>query len=280
MEPATCADRCQHHGRDVYAECVDSGRRNVTCRAYAGQIIETCIENRCEPTEVETEAEVESNTCRHRARAAFEHCRERGGSQERCHHMARRAHHACVDAQPLSSESDDAVDVETRPGTPCLHKAKKLYTRCLENRGSRLRCSALAKRLQRACKPPASTEEASSDEDVPAEEDDAEVSEGDADVENACNERARAHFERCGESSRDRGACGEEARDIYERCAEMASSDESAERPTDHDVDLNTACGERARHLYASCIEDAGEERRCGAIAHRSFDECVSVHTI
>ena len=66
------------------------------------------------------------------------------------------------------------------------------------------------------------------------------------------------------------------ARSIFERCVGMQSSDDSADRPTDNDVDLSAQCGARARHLYAACIEDGGESRECGAVAHRALDACLS----
>ena len=278
---STCEERCQSHGRDIYAECVDSGRRNVTCRAYATRVIQACIENRCEVEDTGSEQEEETNTCGHRARAVYSNCLDQGGAEARCSAYARRAHGACVDAQETeASEGSEGVVVEPRPDLTkpqkCLVRAKKMYAQCLENGGSRLRCSVLGDRLKRKCAKPAhvDADETQSEQESANEE----VESGDADVEYACSERARAHHDRCIESRENPRVCANDARAIYERCAGMQSDDASAEEPTDGDVDLNRLCGERARHVYAGCIEDGGDARRCGALDHRALDACVEAN--
>ena len=255
-EPATCEDKCRRIGHAAFDRCVDSGRRPVMCRSYAGRLIQACIENRCSD-DVEPEPQPEPSTCAHRARAAHGQCLETGRDEDVCLEHAHRVHAACVDAESDVSEVEETDEDLT---TACRARAEALRNQCLDNGGSRLRCEALAHRLFEAC--------TSTDTEGDVEPDDE-----DENVNRACAERARVAHAQCNRDTNGSSRCDTVARAAFEACVGIDADEPVAERPDNGD-DAQHACGEIGRRLYAACIDDGAEPRRCAVSAHEASDRC------
>jgi hypothetical protein len=184
--PATCEDKCRSFGHAAFDACLESGRRPVMCRSYAGRLIQSCIENRCADDvvpEPRPEPRPEPSNCASRARAAHAQCLETGRDEDVCIEHAHRVHAACVTAETQDAETEteaDADPVDANGPTACERRSRALFAQCIDNGASRLRCQALAHRFLDRC---------TSVESDEAVEETTEADDADAEVSRACAQR-------------------------------------------------------------------------------------------
>jgi len=131
-----CEERCAHHAREAFEECIEHGGDERRCHAMAERAMRECVEENCdvpEPPEPPCE-----ERCAHHAREVFEDCVESGGGEDRCGEHARRVFERCVAGECAEPEPEPEPEPEIDCPGYCSSLARTLFFSCLNDTGGDL----------------------------------------------------------------------------------------------------------------------------------------------
>ncbi|MGB0646081.1 MAG: hypothetical protein ACPGQS_02840 [Bradymonadia bacterium] len=262
----TCESRCRAHAHESFLDCVETGRDERVCRDYAGNIFESCIEERCEEPEEPAPLTCEDK-CRAMGHNAFDRCVESGRRPVMCRAYASRLIQNCI-------KTRCAPVITPRPGpsprpqnATCETRARAAHGRCIRSGRPADVCSEYAHRVHAAC--------------VNAETDDDVDESDDEDAETACGRRARGLFAQCINNGGSRLRCQALAHRFFDYCISQADAEEPIEPEIveeDPDTQINRACAERARHVERECLAARGDAETCARGARRAYVACVGLN--
>ena len=257
MDIDHCESRCRAHAHESFLDCVETGRDERVCRDYAGNIFESCIEERCEEP-VEPAPVTCEDKCRAMGHNAFDRCVESGRRPVMCRAYASRLIQNCIKTRCASV-------ITPRPGprpqnTICETRARAAHGRCIRSGRSPDVCSEYAHRVHAACV------NAETDEDLDSSEEE--------DSETACGRRARGIFAQCINNGGSRLRCQGLAHRFFDYCISQANEEQPIEPEIvedDADTQVDHACAERARHVERECLAAGGDAETCARGARRAY---------